>query len=189
MQTFGEEKWKKLLANFSATKVTSLPSLSLSHSLSLSLSHRAHLTHNKGSASALPIIPRRWDSAKQFRPASRWHLKITNTIDLWICHRNLRYWMGSTTEYQSDPQPWPKPKTASKLKPDKFPTMEGDARGRSCMHETNACKHLYWFKMAPDHPGIGGFRHWLKNYLPGFIHSFSKVFWTMFISSTVSVVY
>ena len=43
----------KLIANFSATKVTSLPSLSLSLSLclslylSLSLSHRAHLTHNR----------------------------------------------------------------------------------------------------------------------------------------------
>ena len=45
-------KSEKLIANFSATKVTSLPSLSLS----LSLSHRAHLTHNIGSASALPII-------------------------------------------------------------------------------------------------------------------------------------
>ena len=44
----------KLIANFSATKVTSLPSHSLS--LCISLSHRAHLTHNIGSASALPII-------------------------------------------------------------------------------------------------------------------------------------
>ena len=47
----------KLIANFSATMVTSLPSLSLylSLTLSLSLSLRAHLTHNIGSASALPI--------------------------------------------------------------------------------------------------------------------------------------
>ena len=50
------------IANFSATMVTSLPSLSLSLSLSLylslylSLSHQKYLTHNIGSASALPII-------------------------------------------------------------------------------------------------------------------------------------
>ena len=55
---FWQRKSAKLIANFSATKVTSLPSISLciSLSLSLSLSHRAHLTHNIGSASALPII-------------------------------------------------------------------------------------------------------------------------------------
>ena len=52
---FLARKSAKLIANFSATKVTSLPSLSLSL-LSLSLSHQAHLTHNIGSASALPII-------------------------------------------------------------------------------------------------------------------------------------
>ena len=48
----------KFIANFSAKMVTSLPSLSLSLSLSvsLSLSHRKYLTHNIGSASALPII-------------------------------------------------------------------------------------------------------------------------------------
>ena len=45
-------KSAKLIANFSAIKVTSLPS----HSLYLSLSHRAHLTHNTGSASTLPRI-------------------------------------------------------------------------------------------------------------------------------------
>ena len=39
----------KFIANFSAKMVTSLPSL-------LSLSHRMYLTHNIGSASALPII-------------------------------------------------------------------------------------------------------------------------------------
>ena len=59
VQIFGKEKCK-LIANFSAKMVTSLPSfspcISLSLSLSLSLSHRAHLTHNIGSASALPII-------------------------------------------------------------------------------------------------------------------------------------
>ena len=51
-------KSAKLIANFSATMVTSLPSISLSLSLSLcmSLSHRAYLTHNIGSASAPPII-------------------------------------------------------------------------------------------------------------------------------------
>ena len=51
----------KLIANFSATMMTSLPSISLSLSLSLcislslSLTHRAYLTHDIGSASALPI--------------------------------------------------------------------------------------------------------------------------------------
>ena len=52
---FGKGKCK-----FSATMVTSLPShyfrLTTSVSLSLSLSHRLYLTHNIGSASALPII-------------------------------------------------------------------------------------------------------------------------------------
>ena len=47
----------KLIANFSATMVTSLPPF-LSLSLCISLSHRMYLTHNIGSASALPIIQR-----------------------------------------------------------------------------------------------------------------------------------
>ena len=57
--------------HFSATKVTSLPSvplslcLSFSLSLSLSLSHRAHLTHNIGSASALPIIERERERVRE----------------------------------------------------------------------------------------------------------------------------
>ena len=61
MRIFGKGKCK-LIANFSVTMVTSLPSLSLSLSLSLSvslslsLSHQKYLTHNIGSASALPII-------------------------------------------------------------------------------------------------------------------------------------
>ena len=58
--TFLARRSAKLIANFSATMVTSLPSfslsLSLSLSVSLSLSHRMYLTHNIGSASALPII-------------------------------------------------------------------------------------------------------------------------------------
>ena len=59
----------KFIANFSATMVTSLPSLSLSVCLylSLSLSHRMYLTHNIGSASALPII---------FRFSSVFHCSI-----------------------------------------------------------------------------------------------------------------
>ena len=52
---FGKGKCK-FIANFSATMVTSLPSISLSLYLSLSLSHQKYLTHNIGSASALPII-------------------------------------------------------------------------------------------------------------------------------------
>ena len=55
VRIFGKGKCK-FIANFSATMVTSLPSLYLSLSLSLSLSHRKYLTHNIGSASALPII-------------------------------------------------------------------------------------------------------------------------------------
>ena len=53
MRIFGKGKCK-LIANFSAILVTSLPSLSVC--ISLSLSHRKYLTHNIGSASALPII-------------------------------------------------------------------------------------------------------------------------------------
>ena len=53
---FLARKSAKLIANFSATMVTSLPSTSLSLYLSLSLSHRAYLTHNIGNASAFPII-------------------------------------------------------------------------------------------------------------------------------------
>ena len=49
----------EFIDNFSATMVTSFPSISLclsvSLSLSLSLSHQKYLTHNIGSASALPI--------------------------------------------------------------------------------------------------------------------------------------
>ena len=55
VRIFGKGKCK-FIANFSTTMVTSLPSLSLSLSLYLSLSHRKYLTHNIGSASALPII-------------------------------------------------------------------------------------------------------------------------------------
>ena len=57
VRIFGMGKCK-FIANFSVKMVTSLPSLSLSLclSVSLSLSHRKYLTHNIGSASALPII-------------------------------------------------------------------------------------------------------------------------------------
>ena len=51
VQVFGKEKCK-IHRHFHVTEVTSLPSLSLS----LSLSHLTHLTHNIGSASALPIM-------------------------------------------------------------------------------------------------------------------------------------
>ena len=56
--TFLARRSAKLIANFSAIMVTSLPSFSLSLSLCISLSHRMYLTHNIGSASALPIIQR-----------------------------------------------------------------------------------------------------------------------------------
>ena len=54
--TFLARRSAKLISNFSAKMVTSLPSFSLSLSVSLSLSHRMYLTHNIGSTSALPII-------------------------------------------------------------------------------------------------------------------------------------
>ena len=47
----------KLIANFSAKMVTSLPSASVSLSLSLFLSHRAHLTRNIGSAGPISSQP------------------------------------------------------------------------------------------------------------------------------------
>ena len=45
VRIFGKGKCK-FIANFSATMVTSLPSISLSLSVSLSLSHQKYLTHN-----------------------------------------------------------------------------------------------------------------------------------------------
>ena len=64
--TFLARKSVKLIANFSAKMVTSLPSLflSLSVSLSLSLSHRVYLMHNIGSAEALPGRERERDRRK-----------------------------------------------------------------------------------------------------------------------------
>ena len=55
VRIFGKGKCK-LIANFSAKMVTSLPSLSLYLCVCVSLSHRKYLTHNKESASALPIM-------------------------------------------------------------------------------------------------------------------------------------
>ena len=52
MRIFGNGKCE-FIANFSATMVTSLPSVSLSH--------RKYLMHNIGSASALPILRRKND--------------------------------------------------------------------------------------------------------------------------------
>ena len=64
VRIFGKGKCK-FTANFSATLVTSLPSLSLC--ISLSLSHRKYLTHNIGSASALPIIQRERERERERR--------------------------------------------------------------------------------------------------------------------------
>ena len=58
-ETISANFWQgkcKFIANFSAIMVTSLPSHYFRLTLSLSLSHRLYLTHNIGSASALPII-------------------------------------------------------------------------------------------------------------------------------------
>ena len=68
--TFLARKSAKLIANFSATRVASLPSLSLSR--------RAHLTHNIGSASALPILCVRcarcvWERERErYRDRRKW---------------------------------------------------------------------------------------------------------------------
>ena len=78
-QRFGKES-ANFFANFSATKVTSLPSISLSLSLYLSLSHRAHLTHNR----------------KRFRASySIWKVKISNTCPF-----------NNHTSNRSTPEPW-----------------------------------------------------------------------------------
>ena len=64
VRIFGKGKCK-FIANFSATMRRHFRlSLFLSLSLSLSLSHRKYLTHNIGSASALPIIQRAASYAK-----------------------------------------------------------------------------------------------------------------------------
>ena len=66
--------------------VTSLPSISLSLSLciSLSLSHRAHLTHNIGSASALPIIG---------TGSSLWSRSSPQTFWIENCHHILQNYL------------------------------------------------------------------------------------------------
>ena len=67
---FLARKSAKLIANFSATKVTSLPSPSLYLSLSLSHTHThthwAHVAHNIRSASALPIIQKKYSWKKTY---------------------------------------------------------------------------------------------------------------------------
>ena len=63
--TFFARRSAKLIANFSATMVTSLPSFTLS------LSHRMYLTHNIGSASALPIISKEASSVKFYKQNSK----------------------------------------------------------------------------------------------------------------------
>ena len=67
VRIFGKGKCK-FIANFSATMVTSLPSLCLY----LSLSHRKYLTHNIGSASALPILCVRYFRWERERDGSEW---------------------------------------------------------------------------------------------------------------------
>ena len=72
VRIFGKGKCK-LIANFNARIVTSLPSVSLSVSLCLSLYlTQAHLTHNIGSASALPII-KKIEGSEKHRQEAEWH--------------------------------------------------------------------------------------------------------------------
>ena len=114
---FGKGKCKliacKFIANFSATMVTSLPSLSVS--LSLSLSHRKYLTHNIGSASALPIIKK----LKKFLTTPWRHpYKILISQRYWnphhnhkgqspsvIANHNLLGGCDSQSHLDSDPEP------------------------------------------------------------------------------------
>ena len=98
VRIFGKGKCK-FIANFSATMVTSLPSLSLclylSLSLSLSLSHRKYLTHNIGSASALPIITGNkklcgvfgWNIALEW--GRKWALKRKNSRKTSLFYNNF----------------------------------------------------------------------------------------------------
>ena len=78
VRIFGKGKCK-FIANFSATMVTSLPSLSVSLSLSLSpkvphaQQQRKYLTHKIGSASALPIKVLAMESVNSLRiSAPQW---------------------------------------------------------------------------------------------------------------------
>ena len=83
----------KFIANFSATMVTSLPSLSvcisLSLSLSLSLSHRKYLTHNIGSASALPIILMISETKNDFQQKRTCQLIDKGVLPLTVPNREL----------------------------------------------------------------------------------------------------
>ena len=96
VRIFGKGKCK-FIANFSATMVTSLPSLSLSLSLSLSvcisLSHQKYLTHNIGSASALPIIGVKriliLCESNNSLPAQR-IVEYSRIMRAWINHNNYQ---------------------------------------------------------------------------------------------------
>ena len=103
-------------------------------------------------------VPRWWDTAKRFRPASPAVALENHQYDrpmdlppkpeiLSEIHYRVPFRSSAMT----------KPKTASKLKPDdRFSAQESNASGRSCMHEANPCAQLCRFKMAPDYPGIHG---------------------------------
>ena len=110
----------------------------------------------RGNVGVNSTVPQRLDPAKRFRPASRWHLKTTNTIDPLICHWNLRSSVRSTTStipiLSHDQNQRLLPNSPPN---DRFSAQESNASGRSCMHEVNPCAQLHWFKMAPDYPGIG----------------------------------
>ena len=87
---FGKGKCK-LIANFSAKMVTSLPSVS--ESLSLSLSHRAHLTHNIGNASAQ-------GKPRKRKPRCLFCLQVykeRKNIQLQLCALNSRKQTSSRT--------------------------------------------------------------------------------------------
>ena len=76
VRIFGKGKCNKLIANFSATMVTSLSSLSLSLSLSLFLSHRAHLTHNMRRFRASYNM----NSFNVLKPLQKWELNARRAI-------------------------------------------------------------------------------------------------------------
>ena len=98
--TFLARRSAKLIANFSATMVTSLPSFSLSLSLCISLSLSPNVPHaqyrkrfrasyNIGSASALPIISW-WDHATSISSSSR------SVYLRWVSQQTLKVYFKTT---------------------------------------------------------------------------------------------
>ena len=76
--TFLARRSAKLIDNFSATMVTSLPSFSLC--ISLSLFHRIYLTHNIGNASAFPTMKKTSEQDTGFFAEEDSDLEVCKTL-------------------------------------------------------------------------------------------------------------